>query len=156
MSDADNPVGTRRRRVRISDENLHISSFAIVRDGKGSILLLRAGDSHPLSFRRGKLVLPAVMLQYGEGPKAAAKRAVTTQLEGAGELEPKFKEIQSYLGSHWDLCFVYDLDGRLGTSLKAKPPFVDASYYRVDALPRASIAADHLEVIEGLSGPSPS
>ena len=52
-----------RKRTRISEENLHISAFAIVGDGKGSILLLKAGQAHPLSFRRGNLLLPAVILE---------------------------------------------------------------------------------------------
>jgi hypothetical protein len=141
---------TGRRRTRISDENLHISAFALIWDGKGSILLVEAGNDHPLSFRRGKLLLPASMLQFGEWPLAAAKRAVATQLEGGEGLEPKFREIQSYLGSHWDLCFVYDFDGK-GAKLKAKPPFVKASFHSLSALPRTSIATDHLEVIDGLS-----
>jgi hypothetical protein len=135
--------------MRISDENLHISAFAIVGDGQGSILLLKAGDAHPLSFRRGNLMLPAVMLQFGEWPYAAAKRALTSQLEGADAPEPKFREIQSYLGSHWDLCFVYDFDWK-APKPAAKLPYVEASFYRLSALPRAAIASDHLEVIDGL------
>jgi len=100
-------------------------------------------------------LLPASMLQYGEWPLAAAKRAVATQLEGGEGLEPKFREIQSYLGSHWDLCFVYDFDGK-GAKLKARPPFVGASFHSLSALPRASMAADHLEVIDGLAPPKES
>lgn len=137
--------------MRISDENLHMSSFALIGDGKGSVLLIKAGPDHPLSFRRGRLMLPAVMLEFGEWPPAAGKRAVTTQLDGAEGLEPKFREIQSYLGSHWDLCFVYDFDGRKATELSPRPPFVEATYYRLNALPRASMASDHLEVLDGLS-----
>ncbi len=137
--------------MRISEENLHISSFAIVGDGKGSILLLKAGERYPLSFRRGMLLLPATMLEFGEWPPTAAKRAMTTQLAGAEGLEPKFREIQSYLGSHWDLCFLYDFDGQKAPNLTAKPPYVDASYYKLTALPRAAMASDHLEVIDGLS-----
>ncbi len=140
--------------MRISDENLHISAFAIVGDGEGSILLLKAGDAHPLSFRRGNLMLPAVMLEFGEWPPAAAKRAVASQLEGADALEPKFREIQSYLGSHWDLCFVYDFKGGI-PKLAARLPYVEASYYRLSALPRADIASDHLEVIDGLGRSKP-
>jgi len=136
--------------MRISDENLHISAFAIVGDGRGSILLVKAGDGHPLSFRRGKLLLPATMLQFGEWPYAAAKRAVTGQLLGADSLEPRFREIQSYMGQHWDLCFVYDFDGRKAPGLAPRPPFVEASYHKLSALPRSAMADDHLEVIDGL------
>ncbi len=137
--------------MRISEENLHISAFAIVGDGKGSILLLKAGPTHPLSFRRGNLLLPAVILEFGEWPFAAAKRAVTTQLDGADSLEPKFREIQSYMGSHWDLCLVYDFEGRKAPKLSARPPYVEAAYYRLSALPRDLIAPDHLEVVEGMA-----
>ena len=137
--------------MRISDENLHISAFATIGDGKGSILLLRAGEAHPLSFRRGKLLLPAVMLDFGERPFAAAKRAVMTQLDGAEDLEPTFREIQSFMGSHWDLCFVYDFDGQKTKGLRAKPPFTEATYCALTDLPRSAVASDHLEVIDGLA-----
>ena len=149
MEEPDNRSHVQRKRTRISEENLHISAFAIVGDGKGSILLLKAGDAHPLSFRRGNLLLPEVILEFGEWPFTAAKRAVTSQLDGAEPLEPKFREIQSYMGGHWDLCFVYDFDGRKAQKLTAKSPYVEASYYRLSALPRDVIAPDHLEVIEG-------
>jgi hypothetical protein len=144
-------MSQRSKRMRISEESLHISAFAVVGDGRGSILLVRAGDDHPLSFRRGKLLLPATMLQFGERPMTAAKRALTTELHGAEALEPQFREIQSYMGSHWDLCFVYDADGSGATKLSAKAPYGDAAYYRLDALPRGSMAEDHLEVIDGLN-----
>ncbi|MDA4112860.1 MAG: NUDIX hydrolase [Thaumarchaeota archaeon] len=146
-------MSKRPKRMRISEENLHISAFAMVGDSRGSILLVRAGSSHPLSFRRGKLLLPASMLQFGERPMAAAKRALTAQLDGADALEPEFREIQSYIGSHWDLCFVYDADGRNAPKLSAKSPYTDASYYRLDALPRDAIAEDHLEIIDGQTAP---
>jgi hypothetical protein len=142
-------VSKRSKRMRISQENLHISAFAIVGDGRGSILLIKAGGAHPLSFRRGRLLLPASMLQFGERPLTAAKRALTVELDGADALEPQFREIQSYMGSHWDLCFIYDADGRKAPKLSAKAPYTDASYYRLDALPRDAIAEDHLEVIDG-------
>lgn len=151
LEEPSNQSHVARKRMRISEENLHISAFAIVGDGKGSILLLKAGQAHPLSFRRGNLLLPAVILEFGEWPFTAAKRAVTSQLEGAEPLEPKFRQIQSYMGSHWDLCFVYDFDGRKAAKLSVKPPYVEASYHRLSALPREAIAPDHLEVIEGMA-----
>ena len=153
MEQPSGPRHETRGRKRISDENLHISSFALVGDGKGSILLLKAGEAHPLSFRRGKLLLPSTMLEFGEWPYAAAKRAIASQLEGLEKVEPTFREIQSYLGSHWDLCFVYDFDGRKASKLAARAPFVELAYYRLDALPRSLLAPDHLEVIEGLAPP---
>jgi hypothetical protein len=149
-SDAQSPAAGRRD--RISDESLHISAFAIIGDGKGSILLLKAGDRHPLSFRRGKLLLPAAMLNFGERPFAAVKRVVQAQLVGGGALEPKFRQLQSYLGSHWDLCIVYDFEaGTEAAQLRANDPFVGAAFYSLGSLPRDLIASDHLEVIDGLS-----
>ena len=55
LEEASNRSHVQRKRTRISEENLHISAFAVVGDGKGSILLLKAGQAHPLSFRRGNL-----------------------------------------------------------------------------------------------------
>ena len=55
------------------------------------------------------------------------------------------------MGSHWDLCFVYDTDGSGVTNLSAKAPYAEAAYYRLDALPRDSMAEDHLEVLDGLN-----
>jgi hypothetical protein len=140
-------------RKRISEENLHISSFDFVRRGTDSILLIKATEAHPLSFRRGKLLLPATMLHFGEKPAHAAKRALDSQLSGAERLEQKFLELQSYMGSHWDIVVVYEFDAGRAGEVTARPPYTDAAFYKLDSLPRASIAEDHLEVIDGLQPP---
>jgi hypothetical protein len=137
-------------RRRISDENLHISSFDLVRREPGTLLLIKATESHPLSFRRGKLLLPATMLQYGEKPGNAAKRALTAQLSGAEGLDHKFAAMQSYMGSHWDIVLLYDFDASKAGEITAKPPYAEAKFYKMASLPRASMAEDHLEVIDGL------
>jgi ADP-ribose pyrophosphatase YjhB (NUDIX family) len=137
--------------MRISDENLHISSFALVKSDADSILLLRATDAHPLSFRRGKLMLPATMLQFGEKPADAAHRAVNAQLTGVEGATHRFADLQSYVGSHWDIVIVFQFDVPAGAKITAKAPFADAAYYKLSSLPRSSIAEDHLEVIDGLS-----
>lgn len=144
--------GTIKRsgRVRISDENLHISSFSFVKKERDTLLLIRATDAHPLAFRRGKLLLPATMLQYGEKPGHAAERAIAAQLSGAEGLRHNFLEIQSYMGSHWDICFVYEFDGKGAREIVARPPYAEAAFHRMGSLPRSSIAEDHLEVIDGL------
>jgi hypothetical protein len=141
-------------RMRISDENLHISSFAIVRRAPGTLLLIKATEAHPLSFRRGKLLLPATMLQFGEKPSRAAERVLATQLSGAEGLKQNFAEMQSYMGSHWDICFVYDFDAKGVRNIAAKPPYTEATFYSVGSLPRALIAEDHLEVIDGVASGS--
>ena len=82
--------------MRISEENLHISAFAIVGDGKGSILLLKAVRRTRSPSGGETSSCPRSCYVFGEWPFAAAKRAVTTQLDGADSLEPKFREIQSY------------------------------------------------------------
>lgn len=89
------------------------------------------------------------MLNFGEDPKEAAKRILRSQVEGAENIQPRFLEIQSYLGSHWDICFVYECDA-LGSDLRTKQPYVENSFYSLAALPSDEIAEDHLEVIDGL------
>jgi len=115
------------------------------------VLLIKATDAHPLSFRRGKLMLPATMLHYGERPSHAAKRALTTELTGMEDLEDKFVDIQSYVGSHWDIVFVFEFKTPEGAEVTAKPPYANAAFYDVASLPKDLIAEDHLEVIEGLN-----
>jgi ADP-ribose pyrophosphatase YjhB (NUDIX family) len=149
MSAAGSTEGSGRR--RISDESLHISSFDLVRRDVDSILLIKATDAHPLVFRRGKLMLPATMVQYGEKPAVAAKRALTAQVTGADGLEQKFMELQSYTGSHWDIVIVYEFDARGAGEIKAKAPYADAAFYKLSSLPREAMAEDHLEVIDGLN-----
>jgi hypothetical protein len=144
----------RSGRTRISDENLHISSFAIVKRTPDTLLLIKATDAHPLSFRRGKLLLPATMLKFGEKPSRAAERVLATQLSGAEGLKQNFAGMQSYMGSHWDICFVYDFDAKGARDIAAKPPYTDASFYSLGSLPRALVAEDHLEVIDGLGSGS--
>jgi len=145
----------RSGRVRISDENLHISSFSFVRKEPDTLLLIRATEAHPLAFRRGKLLLPATMLQYGEKPGHAAERAIAAQLSGAEGLRHNFLEIQSYMGSHWDICFVYEFYAKGAREILARPPYAEAAFHRLGSLPRSSIAEDHLEVIDGLGSSDP-
>jgi len=163
-SEQNFPRWTLPPRREISPESLHISSFVIVkkkttgksnREGEPSILLLRAGDRHPLSFRRGKLLLPAAILSYGEQPRAAARRILREQLgnpEGLGD--PEFLKLLSYVGAHWDIVVLFqawfdgeDLD-------QPKEPFVNGDFYDVNSLPRKEMAEDHLEVIDSMLNPS--
>jgi hypothetical protein len=157
----DQPRWTLPPRKEISPENLHISSFVIARkrgapaEGEQSILLIRAGDKHPLSFRRGKLLLPAAILRYGENPRAGARRVLSDQLQDPSRLkDPEFLGMQSYLGAHWDIVFLFETwldDG--GTEILPKDPFVKAAFHDVNKLPRSEIAEDHLEVIDGMLNP---
>ena len=90
------------------------------------------------------------MVQYGEKPAEAADRALTTQLSNVERLERKFLDLQSYMGSHWDICIIYEYNVGDAREVKAKPPFADAAFYELSSLPRDLIAEDHLEVLDGL------
>jgi hypothetical protein len=139
------------KRRRVSNESLHISDFVLVKKDSDSILFLRAGEKYPVSFKRGKLLLPAAILNYGENPREAAKRVLSEQLEHSEYLQPKFLAMQSYVGAHWDICLVFECqvenDKR---ELSFREPYAHASYHPLTSLPRREIAEDHLEVIDGL------
>jgi hypothetical protein len=148
-------------RREISPSNLHISSFVIVKkkgktEREYSILLLRAGEKHPLSFRRGKLVLPSTILDYGEKPREAAKRALgfgVSNFESLQELQ--FVNMQTYYGAHWDIVFLFETwvnDEKV--NVVAKDPFTSASFYLATKLPRQEISADHLDVLDEMLRPS--
>jgi hypothetical protein len=158
----DSPRWTLPPRKEISPENLHISSFVIAKKGlKGgeeeqALLFLKAGDKHPLSFRRGKLLLPATILRYGEKPSDGARRVLREQLLDPGRLkDPEFLGMQSYLGAHWDIVFLFETwlqEG--GQDIQPKEPFVLAAFHDISRLPRNEIADDHLEVIDSMLKPS--
>jgi ADP-ribose pyrophosphatase YjhB (NUDIX family) len=165
-SEQNSPRWTLPPRRKISPDDLHISSFVIVKkrmmgqrteeSERQFILLLRAGDRHPLSFRRGKLLLPATILSYGEQPRAAARRVLKEQVGNAESLEdPQFLKLQSYLGAHWDIVILFQawFDGQ-DLQIQPKEPFVQGTFYDINALPRAEIAEDHLEVIDSMLNPS--
>jgi len=117
---------------------------------------LRAGDKHQLSFRRGKLLLPATLLSYGEQPRAAARRVLKEQVGSPPGLgDPEFLKLVSYLGAHWDLVIVFQawFDGE-GLQIQPREPFVQGGFHGVNALPRTEIAQDHLEVIDSVLNPS--
>src|SRR5438552_12586435 len=99
------------------NENLHISDFILVRkhSESDSVLFLRAGDKFPVSFKRGKWLLPAAILDFGESPKKFAAQVLREQLDNAEFSEPSFLSLQSYYGAHWDIVFVLEchlLEGR--------------------------------------------
>src|SRR5487761_995499 len=151
------------RRRQISPSNLHISSFVVAKKkktdpsyGEYSILFLRAGDKHPVSFKRGKLLLPSTILNYGEKPRDAAKRALAVQLGNSDSLqEPQLLAMQSYYGAHWDIVFLYETWMKDGAQeISAKEPYVEAGFYSVSNLPRSEISEDHLEVLDETLHPS--
>jgi ADP-ribose pyrophosphatase YjhB (NUDIX family) len=146
---------------QISRENLHLSSFVVAKkkgpgDGEYSILLLRAGDKHPLSFRRGKLVLPALFLDYGEKPRDAARRALSRQLENPDSLEdPQFLGLQTWYTSHWDIVFLLETWVKSASKMPiAKQPYLEAVFYPSNDLPVKEISEDHLDVLKEMLHPS--
>jgi hypothetical protein len=155
MSDlpSDSPRWTIPKRARMNNENLHISAFVLVRkhDDRDSILFLKAGEKFPVSFKRGKWLVPAAILDYGESPKNFAKKLLNEQLNNVEYLDPTFLSLQSYLGAHWDIVFVFESHLQEGKPLPTpKEPFVAISFHKLDTLPRHEIAEDHLEVLDEL------
>jgi ADP-ribose pyrophosphatase YjhB (NUDIX family) len=108
--------------------------------------MLKCGDDHPLPFRRGKWVLPAVIINVGEHPDDAARRVMQNQLGAMGE-EPRLVQVQSHVGNHWDLCFIYQCG--LPKSLNPPQIFTDRRFIEVSNLP-TDAATDHVDVIQQL------
>ena len=155
MSDllSDTPRWTLPKHARMSNENLHISDFILVRkhSESDSVLFLKAGEKFPVSFKRGKWLLPAAILDYGESPKQFAKKLLVEQLDNVDYLDPTFLSMQSYLGAHWDIVFVFECHlGEGKPAPTAKEPFIGISSHKLSALPKHEIAEDHLEVLDEL------
>jgi hypothetical protein len=72
------------------------------------------------------------------------------QIKNSKDLDLQFLDMQSYLGAHWDLCFVYEAKNA-GRDLEPKGPFTQASFYEMSNLPRSEIAGDHPDVLEALT-----
>jgi len=147
------PRWTIPKRTRLDNQDLHISTFILVRknDDKDSVLFVKAGPQFPVSFKRGKWLLPAAILDFGEKPKEVAKRVLTEQLDNAEYLEPKFLSMQSYFGAHWDIVFIFESQLETGKPMPtAKSSFTGASFHNLNSLPRQEIAEDHLEVLDEL------
>ena len=61
-SNREQPRSTLPKRRRMDGENLHISSFLLLRNSQeDSIALFYAGPTYPVQLRRGKLLLPATI-----------------------------------------------------------------------------------------------
>jgi hypothetical protein len=147
------PRWTIPRRERMDEMDLHISDFNIVRKSEkdDSMLFVKAGPKYPVSFKRGKLLLPAAIIDFGEKPRDVAKRILTEQLTNVDSLTPNYLSMQSYYGAHWDIVFIFEskLD-ETKPMPAAKEPFIGLSFHRMDSLPRHEIAEDHLEVLDEL------
>ena len=154
MSGADDnfPRWTIPKRERMGERDLHISAFNLVRKSakeKDSILFVKAGPNFPVSFKRGKWLMPAAIMDFGEKPKDVAKRVLNEQLTGVEYLAPNYISMQSYFGAHWDIVFIFEsqLDDTKPRP-NAKEPFVGVDFHNINSLPKNEIAEDHLEVLD--------
>ncbi len=96
------------------DAGLCLGSFLVIEKG-GRVLF---GKALKPEFARGKWLLPASHLKYGEHPDEAAKRISKEQL-GVEAQNIKFRGLWSFAQLHWDLCFVYDV------KLRHEPRVID-------------------------------
>jgi ADP-ribose pyrophosphatase YjhB (NUDIX family) len=125
-----------------SEEMVHISSFARVRNGD-EILLVKKNKP---DYTAGKWVFPSSIINFGEDPGLAIERIVKEQL-GVSPTGVKLLDVQSYGGKHWDLCFVYEVTiDRVG---KLSADIDTAAYFGRKKLP-PEFRSDHLEVLNGL------
>lgn len=125
-----------------SEEMVHISSFAIIRQGNKLLLAKRIRPE----FTANKWTLPSSLINFGEHPESAVKRIVREQL-GVEPKSVKLLDTQSYGDKHWDLCFVYDvsIDG-LG---KISQDIERAEYFEKGNFP-PEFRADHNEILQTL------
>ena len=89
---------------RTPEQGLCISSFLIARRDETVLL----GKALRPEMAREKWILPASQLMYGEHPDEAARRILKDQLKTEAE-KLSNRGLWSFLGAHWDLCFVYDV-----------------------------------------------
>jgi len=150
-ADDNAPRWTIPRRTRLAQQDLHISAFNFVRKSAKdtALIFVKAGPKFPVSFKRGKWLLPAAIMDFGEVPKFVAKRVVNEQLTNTDYIVTNYLSMQSYLGAHWDIVFIFEsvLDESKPTPV-AKDPFIGVSFFDLDSLPRQEIAEDHLEVLD--------
>jgi hypothetical protein len=133
----------------MDNENLHVSSFVLLRNRTGdSIAFLNAGPNYVVPFKRGKLLLPATILNFGESPKKVAARLLGEQISGAENMKVEFVSMQSYFGAHWDIVFVFEAKLDNDRPLSPKHPFTELKFYKMSSLPRELIAQDHVEVLD--------
>ncbi len=86
------------------EQGLCVGSFLIIE--KGGALLF--GKAVKPEFAKGKWLLPASHLKYGEHPDDAVKRIVKEQLT-AEPKSVKYRGVWGFTEGHWDMCFVYDV-----------------------------------------------
>ncbi len=86
------------------DQGLCVGSFLLIEKG-GSLLF---GKAVKPEFAKGKWLLPASHLKYGEHPDEAVRRIVKEQLSSEAK-GIKYRGVWGFSEGHWDMCFVYDV-----------------------------------------------
>ena len=126
-----------------TEDTVHISSFAIIKNENGLLLAKRIRPE----FTAGKWTLPSSIINYGEDPKSAVKRIVKEQL-GTEPKGVRLLDVFSFGERHWDLCFVYEVSiDEVGS---VSPDIEKAAYFDRSNLP-SDFRTDHLEILQGLS-----
>lgn len=113
---------------RIPTGGVCLSSFVVLKR-KNAILFSKVGDVKTWTDRfalppkeslwRGKWLLPACHLKYGEHPDDAARR-ILREMIGIDRFSLSSAQMQSHLTlgeevagtNHWDVCFVYSASTR--------------------------------------------
>jgi ADP-ribose pyrophosphatase YjhB (NUDIX family) len=126
-----------------SEEVVHVSSFARVRNAENEMLLVK--KTRP-EFTAGKWVFPSSIINFGEDPRLAMERIIKEQI-GAFAGNVKLLDVLSFGDKHWDLCFVYDVSiDKVG---QLSPDIETAAYFNRKKLPQ-EFRSDHLEVLDAL------
>lgn len=69
--------------------------------------------------------------------------------------DPEFSAMQSYLGAHWDVVFLFETMLTAPTNeVRPKEPYVEAAFYDLGDLPKSEMSEDHLEVLTEMLQPS--
>ncbi len=124
------------------EEVVHVSSFAIIKNGNKLLLVKRIRPE----FTAGKWTFPSSLINIGEHPEQAIKRVIKEQV-GAEAKNVKLLEVQSYGDKHWDLCFVYRAD--IDSIGKLSQDIEKAEYFDRGSLP-PEFRGDHLEILQSL------
>lgn len=141
------------------EQGLCVSTFLLIR--KGDALLL--GKVIRPDIVKGKWVLPASQLLYGEHPDDSVRRILKEQLNTEPEAV-SYRGLWSFADRHWDLCFVYDVDVRgeprpLSEAEGAKYPheywycsqlLAELKYVRPEEIRAEEIGRGHADVLQAV------
>lgn len=122
-----------------SDEILHMSSFAVIKQGDKILLEKRIRPE----FTANKWTMPSAIIYFGEDPETAIKRIIKEQL-GVEPKSVRLIDVQSYGDKHWDMCFVYDVS--IENVGQLSPDIEKVEYFHKSEFP-LEFRTDHREVL---------